>query len=408
MASMIRSFTELSVLLVSLLTISDARASVFATGGPLMPDGNGNWNEYRTNGEEALLSDAGDDASCVKRLPANLRQLFFEHFRYYVDHSKTAVGEAEIARFAKTLGMAPHESGGASAAVTDMSFRGSNETLRAFYNTDNPGRNAPAALYSSMDSLDALLSLKNVRWDAQTNFGLLQMSADRLAVGGASGDLAENMIAQLRELYRSHPEEVIDRCGTALMFKDSASAIRDAFDGIQACTPGTKTKEGVQCFGRWATLCPNYNIALALIAPSAYFATRKATPLCAKTFRKILKTGRADGKAPKPVTPKPSTAPANPVTKPAFGPVAPTAAMSPKPSAGATVWPKAKVNAKPKPSPSAGLSAAFLIPSTTTELGWSPYFGLGFGSLGSAPRPKKPAAPRRRFRLNWATSFGSL
>jgi len=409
MASMIRSFTELSVLLVSLLTISDARAAVFTTGGPLMPDPNGNWNEYRTNGEEALLSDAGDDASCVKRLPANLRQLFFEHFRYYVDHTKAQVGEVEIARFAKVLGMAPHESGGASAAVTDMRFRGSKETLRAFYNTDNPGRNAPSPLYSSTRTLDALLALKNVRWDAQTNFGLLQMSADRMNVGGPSGDLAENMIANLRTLYASHPEEVIDRCGTGLMFKDSVAEIRDAFDGIQACTPGTKTKEGIQCFGRWATLCPNYNIALALIAPSAYFATRKASPLCAKTFRKILKTGRADGETPKPVTPKPS-APANSTAKPT-NPVTPTSAVSPKPSGSGAIWPKAK----PKAAPSPGLSAAFLLPSTTTELGWSPYFGLGFGSLGhfrpfgSLSRPKKSVAGLdRRFRLKWMTSFGSI
>lgn len=316
MTSMLKSFTEISVFAIT-LTAATAHAGILGAEGPLSPDATGNWKEYRTNEEEALLSDAGDDASCVKRLPQNLRQLFFEHFRYYVDHSKEKIGETEIARFAKVLGMAPHESGGASAAVTDMKFKGSNETLRHFYNTDNPGKMAPAPLYSSTNSLDELLALKNVKWDKQTNFGLLQMSADRLASAGAAGDLAASMIVNLKTLYLSHPEEAIDRCGASLMFKDSESDLRQAFDEIQSCQPGYSTKEQVQCFGRWATLCPNYNVTLALIAPSAYFATRQAAPLCAKTFRKILKTGRADGG-------KTTEKPAAKTTKPAVVPFGPS------------------------------------------------------------------------------------
>ena len=294
MVSLMKSFTKISVLLVS-LTISSAHAGVLGLEGPLMPDESGSWKEFRTSEKEALLSDAGDDSSCVKRLPENLRQIFFEHFRFYVDHSKAKIGEAEIARFAKVLGMAPHESGGASAAITDMKYKGSRESLRHFYNTDNPGRAAPQALYSSVTTLDQLLALKNVKWDKQTNFGLLQMSADRLATGGSAGDLAGEMIANLKTLYLSHPEDVIDRCGTALMYKDSLIEIVREFNEIQNCEVGYTTKEQVQCFGRWATLCPNYNITLALIAPSAYFATADSQPLCSKTFRKILKTGRADG-----------------------------------------------------------------------------------------------------------------
>ncbi len=292
---MTKIFTELSVLLVSLTVSSAHAAGVLGRASPFLPDETGNWSEFRTNEEEALLSDAGDDSSCVKRLPSNLRQLFFENFRYYVDHSKTKIGETEIARFAKVLGMAPHESSGASAAVTDMKYKGSHETLSHFYNTDNPGRAAPQALYSSTDSLNALFALKNVRWDQQTNFGLLQMSADRLASGGGMGDLAESMITNMKTLYLSHPEEVIDRCGTGRMFSDSAADLRVAFDEIQSCELGYKTKAQVQCFGRWATLCPAYNVTLALIAPAAYFATRDSAPLCSKTFRKILKTGRGDG-----------------------------------------------------------------------------------------------------------------
>ncbi len=305
MTSLMRSFTELSVVLVS-LTVTSTQAGVLGSEGPLLPDASGNWKEFRTGDLGALVADVGEDASCVKRLPENLRRLFFEHFRYYADHSKTGFGETEIARFAKVLGMAPHESGGASAAVTDMRYRGSNESLRHFYNTDNPGRAAPQALYSSMNTLDVLLAMKTIKWNSQTNFGLLQMSADRLYSAGGAGDIAQGMVTNLKTLYLSHPDEVIDRCGTGLMYKDSAADIRAAFDGIQNCDVGYTTKEQVQCFGRWATLCPNYNVTLALIAPPAYFSTRRAAPLCAKTFRKILRTGRADGRTTS-STPKTAT-----------------------------------------------------------------------------------------------------
>jgi hypothetical protein len=291
MASIIRSFTEISVVIVT-LAVSTARADVLGYQGPLVPAANGSWDEFRTDREDPLVAGLEEDASCVKNLPENLRMLFFEHFRYYVDHARTKIGEPEIARFAKVLGMATHESGGASAAVTDMHYKGSSETAHHFYNTDNPGRAAPSALYSSTDSLDALLSLPTVKWDQQTNFGLLQMSADRLVVGGPAGDLAKNMIADLKTLFLSHPDDVIDRCGTNLMFKDSERNIRAAFQEIQNCKVGTATKSEVQCFGRWATLCPNYNISLALVAPVKYFATRRSAPLCAKTFRRILLTGR--------------------------------------------------------------------------------------------------------------------
>ena len=311
MTKMKRLSQAFTVLFLALTAAPAFAAGVLGYSGPLVPDENGNWKEFRTNEEEALLSVAPEDTSCSRRLPENLRQLFFEHFRYYADHTKEKIGEDQIARFAKVLGMAPHESGGASAAVTDMKLNGSRASLKNFYTTDNPGRAAPQALFSSTHSLDSLLALKTVTWNKQTNFGLLQMSADRLTFGGGSGELASSMIADMKELYRYHPEEVIARCGTKLMFKDEDAEIRDAFNSIQACKPGYSTKDEVQCFGRWATLCPNYNVTLALIAPSAYFATRKAAPLCAKTFRNLLKTGRADGGKP-PLVAKPIYPPAPP------------------------------------------------------------------------------------------------
>lgn len=300
-----------SLVLTLVLTAGAANASVLGDHGPLVSDETGNWKEFRTKDDDELISDSADDSSCRIKTTSNLRQLMFEHFRYYADHSKSKIGETEIARFAKVLGMAPYESSGASAAVTDMRSRGSNETLR-YFRGDNP-RNDPEdepGSHSSLASIDKLMKLQNVKFDKQTNFGLLQMSADRLAMSG-SKDLAAKMIVDMKTLYRSHPEEVIERCGTHHMFKDDAADIRKAFDKIQACEVGYQTKEKVQCFGRWASLCPNYNVTLALIAPPAYFATKKKAPLCAKTFRKILKTGRADGG--KVLTPKKKVTPASEV-----------------------------------------------------------------------------------------------
>lgn len=285
---------SLYTLLLVALTMSGAHAAVLGYRGPLVSDATGNWKEYRTADEEGLLSDAGDDASCRARTTSNLRRLFFEHFRYYVDHSKSVIRETEIARFAKVLGMAPYESSGASAAVTDMRYRGSNETLR-YFRGDNPTSHpGEPGLHSSIGSINKLMKLATIKFDRQTNFGLLQMSADRLAMN-ESGDLAEKMITDMKTLYQSHPEEVIERCGTRHMYKDGEEAVRAAFDKMQTCTVGYTTKEKVQCFGRWASLCPNYNISLALIATPRYFATKHKASLCAKTFRKILKTGRADG-----------------------------------------------------------------------------------------------------------------
>lgn len=293
-------------LVLALISTGVAQAGILGFEGPLVADATGNWREFRTKGEVALASEAAEDTLCRARTTSNLRQLFFEHFRYYADHSKTEIGDVEIARFAKVLGMAPYESSGASAAITDMKYNGSNETLR-FFRGDNRKEDVEAApgLHSSVDSLNKLFRLEKIKFDRQTNFGHLQMSADRLVtnVGGA-GDLAEKTILDMKALYKFHPEELIDRCGTRHMFKDDEAVIRKAFDRLQTCEVGYLTKEKVQCFGRWASLCPNYNLTLALIATPRYFATKNKQPLCAKTFRKILRGGRTGSGVKIPSSPK--------------------------------------------------------------------------------------------------------
>ncbi len=296
-------FTEVTVF-AFFLTASIAQAAVLGTQGPLVPDSNDNWRKFCSARSAPLPAESGDDKSCYTRSTKNLRELFFEHFRYYVEHSKSQVGEVEIARFAKVLGMAPHESSGASAAVTDMKGTGSRSTLRYFFDTDNARAKRSEGLYSTIGSVKQLMSMETIQWNEETNFGLLQMSANRLYIdfGKDEAKIATETLNWMRTLYTTHPEEVIERCGTKVMFKDSDAEIRETFDTLQKCSPGWKSKAEVQCFGKWAVLCPHYNVTLALIAPPAYFATRYATPLCAKTFRKILNDVNLEPKVATPPT----------------------------------------------------------------------------------------------------------
>ncbi len=273
-------------LFVSALTLVSAEAASLGFESPLVVDATGNWKEYVSSIEKDLGVDSHSDVSCRKHTGANLRELFFEQFRYYTMQSPHRVGNEEVARFAKVLGMTPYESSGASAAITDMKFHGSAETFRLL-RADNvvkvPGK---PGTRSSIPSLEKLMKLKTIKFDQQTNFGLLQMSADRLMMK-STRELARKMITDLKSLYATHPEEMIERCGTKLMFKDSDEEIRAAFDGIQACDVGYTTEEKVKCFGRWAALCPSYNITLALVTTPKYFATRDKAPLCTEVFERI-------------------------------------------------------------------------------------------------------------------------
>ncbi len=307
---LVRASTEVSVALfaaVATLACAPENVSAETSGGKriaeeIVSDDAGSFSvsettvarEFRTIEREPIV-EANDDPSCTKKLPKNLRELFYENFRHAIDVKGSAhVGEPEIARYAKVLGMAPRESGGATVAVSDMKANGSRATFRRFYDVENPGRRAPSPLYSSVEGIEVLYATKGIKWDRQLNFGLLQMSADRMATRYRGSDrFSAGTMDKLRTLYLSHPEEVLERCGTRRMFQDSDATLRKAFEGLQSCEPGYTTKEKVQCFGRWVMLCPNLNVDLALIAPPAYFSTRNAPSLCAKTFRKILKEERS-------------------------------------------------------------------------------------------------------------------
>lgn len=242
--------------------------------------------------DQALLHVAGTDGSCEKKVPQNLRLLFFQTFRDSANILGAPVAEADISKYSKVIGMSLKESSGASASVTDMRGRGSAETLRYFFRIDNPGRSSPAALHSSLQSANQLLRMSNVRWDHQTNFGLLQMSADRFSFHNEGTLRAHEFVARMQDLYRRDPERAIETCGTKTMFKNGGVELREAFNSMHSCELGMSNSPEIRCFGKWAMLCPRYNVALALGAPPAYFATRNTSPLCAKSLRNILLASR--------------------------------------------------------------------------------------------------------------------
>lgn len=245
-------------------------------------------NPAMTADELSLLKSAGGDELCEKRVPSNLRVFFFKTFRDSAHQLSVPMGENEVIKFSKVIGMSLKESSGASAAVTDMHGNGSRETLQYFFRTDNPGQSTPSALRSSLQSANQLMKLRNVRWDHQTNFGLLQMSADRFSFHNEATVKAHEFVGRMQDLFRQDPAEVIELCGTQTLFKNGDSEIREAFTSMQTCELGMSNAAQIRCFGNWAMLCPRYNVALALGAPASYFATRKTAPLCAKSLRSIL------------------------------------------------------------------------------------------------------------------------
>jgi hypothetical protein len=262
-----------------------AHARLLESRNAFLPGADGGWKPYRTAGE-VPLETAPEDSSCRGRVPTGARTLLLEQFRYLADHSREHIASVDFAAFAKIAGVLPRESSGASAAVTDMRLHGSSRTFQLL----REDTRRFGAVRSSLESMEELLALPGVKWNGQTNFGLTQMSADRLD-SRPTRAVARAMIGSLRSLWLADREEVLRRCGTGHLFGDSHEALLKALSDVQSCEPGTGSKEAVQCFGRWAMLCPAYNLTLGMIVwqtSPKYFATRRASPLCAKTLKRIL------------------------------------------------------------------------------------------------------------------------
>lgn len=281
--------------------------------------------------DEIRSAPGASDPTC-KEIPAPLRAMAFRHFlnfqkmqneqgRYFPPEAAT--------RAAKALGMVLKESSGDPAAVADM--KGKSKT------TYKPE--------TTVANWKALLTHKHITYNKQTNFGLLQMSMDRLVVAfkinsqlddflpgedAASTsalntrrlldfyqDFAQGRLEQgdtpipaaalrdpkaspeLKERARKGAAKALYHCGTRFLYKEGQQgaegqkALEDAMMSIAYCDPGidkpdTTSRAQLECFARWVTLCPALNLDIAINTPKEYFETRKAPPKCEATFRALI------------------------------------------------------------------------------------------------------------------------
>lgn len=272
------------------------------------PEDRAHWGK---NSSEVVVDDpmsyARQSSSCRQTIPRNVRAFAYEHFTRFL-RSKIRKGEKvtsdELDLFARRTSYIMIESyRGFSTTVTDMSYRGTGSKP---FKKENPKGipiiswllggtkiterdHVSTSLKSWRDALN-IDNMKEVSINKQTNYGILQMSADRLTFP-KTGLIFQRQIDSLKQAAINNPDALLDFCQTEKFFKDSRSDLINAFKGISSCQASTKSESGVKCFGAWAMLCPGFNMDMGLAAPIEYFAsdTRKKAPeVCEEAFKSIL------------------------------------------------------------------------------------------------------------------------
>ena len=277
------------------------------------------------------------DIRCTS-ISFNLRMMIFQHFVIYQQmvNAQNVYFDDQIAhQWAHVLAMILKESSGDTSNITDMGGYS--------ISTDDSKSNL-----QEWRQILKLSSRSRVELNYQTNFGLVQTSADRLLDAfhltkeqkediafldreeGASmpNKLVLNTAVAIRRLVlfyqgfakgrildsqtpfnkedisNPYPEEykkalnmALIYCGTRLMFQadeNSASSLQNAMASIAFCNLGNQkpgydlSKMDLQCFAQWVTLCPALNIDIATLTPLNYFATKGQQPVCEETFKRLI------------------------------------------------------------------------------------------------------------------------
>ena len=263
-----------------------------------------------------------------------LRKMIFLHFLVYqhmVNQRGIYLDEEKAHHWAHVFAMLLKESSGDTTNVTSMTGRS--------YST-----------YQAKSDLKRWRKIAKLTRDGkiplnyQTNFGLTQLSVDRLFValrlaqnpaylqGQKTKDLntaiavrrliwfyqdfAQGRLTQAHDRIHHHEQgnpEYSARfsfgasmalllCGTHYMFYEGyhekaigAGDLTGAMTSIAYCKLGNDKKGygnnevSEKCFAAWVTLCPTLNFDIALLTPLKYFATRNAAPVCEDTFKALLK-----------------------------------------------------------------------------------------------------------------------
>ena len=179
------------------------------------------------------------------------------------------------------MGMMIKESSGNPSAVADMNGKGSRTSYKSFFTVNKSHGIMSRPHYSNTILLEKLLKQDGVTINKQTNFGLAQLSADRLYIAKWGG----NYLTAKKDLIKSFPpKQLLNWCMTRSIYNDDEKTLQRYAEKIISCDMGYKTKTGIECYARVVNFCPRLTIDLALEQPLKYFETKKASPLCGKLF----------------------------------------------------------------------------------------------------------------------------
>jgi hypothetical protein len=283
------------------------------------------------NTESEVHNAPGADEPGCKSVDPALRAMVFRHYENLQQMQNTQghffPGNAS-AKAAHLLGMVPKESSGDPTNATDMNGK-------------------EFATYKAISTLARWKSLfdQKIVYNKQTNYGLAQMSMDRMLAGNtvttdlddflgavahptagldvrriltvyqelAQGRLTQEDIpisqkalqdpratSELKAQAQEGISAALWHCGTRFLFKEGYTgaegqkALEAAMASIAYCDfgkdrPDPNSRSQAQCFGHWVTLCPALNLDLAMLTPDSYFATHRAAPLCQATFQRLTK-----------------------------------------------------------------------------------------------------------------------
>lgn len=284
------------------------------------------------------------DKRCTSIDP-RLRKMIFLHFvifQHVVNQRSVYIDKERARHWAHVFAMLLKESSGDTTNVTSMQGK----TFTTY---------APKSNLERWQKITQRSKNKNIPVNYQTNFGLTQLSADRLYVAlnldripdrlkEGQGPNLNTAVAVRRLIWfyqdfaqgrlkheqdrihhyeKGNPEYAarfafgtsmaLLMCGTHYMFHEGynekvegVADLSDAMASIAYCKVGSSktgyglTEENKKCFAEWVTLCPNLNFDIALITPLKYFATRNATPVCEATFNALtIKEGEKKKDKPK-------------------------------------------------------------------------------------------------------------
>jgi hypothetical protein len=225
---------------------------------------------------------------CLSDLPASTRKFLFD-FYYSSALVDPTIARNGLKKFSKICGMIYKESSGNPVSCTDMHYNGSRTSVVEFCKNDS---------LASVSMYNKLRDDKSISRNYQTNFGLLQLSADILTWNTSLRSIFEHVVEEVS----SHPDSALSMCGSKCMFSNCGDDLLDQMKKFSHCKLNYRKKvdskkgetipditaDEINCFDHWVSFCPNLNLALGMQLSDSYFESRKAPALCEDELSLIL------------------------------------------------------------------------------------------------------------------------